>query len=136
MITQPATQTDLSTAIQTAASRIAAKHPHLADMVNRAAEIAENGCIEQTATNEHRVLSTSGETYWITRMAGGEMLCSCPAFTYRPVKVGQSHYCKHIMAHVIRERAEKDAAEYEQYLHDCGRQDYEEAMQEMEAARG
>jgi len=108
MITQPATQ-DLSTAIQTAAARIAARHPHLASMADKAAEYAErdNGVLVLSAKLVH-VRNAEGTTYILEYTPDDGWQCTCPAFSYRPTVINGHRYCKHIMAMAIRNRANGD----------------------------
>lgn len=107
------TNSDLSAAIQTAASRIAARHPHLASMADKAAAYAErdNGVLVLSPKLVH-VRNAEGTTYCLSRDTQADgWLCNCPAFTYRPAVINGRHYCKHIMAHAILERAaEMEAA--------------------------
>lgn len=109
MITQPATQTDLSAAIQTAASRIAARHPHLANMAAQAATYAarENGvdCLSSTLVH---VRNIAGTTYRLTYTPEDGWQCTCPAFIYRPATINGHSYCKHIMAMAIQNRVNGD----------------------------
>ncbi len=125
---------DLSPFIQTYANRMAARHPHLADLADRAADIAENGTIERTATSEWRVVSTSGETYWISQFASGEMLCNCPAFLYRPAVINDRHYCKHIVAQAIYTRAQRDYDECDRFEMDGAAADYRHELAEAVAS--
>lgn len=108
MITQPATQ-DLSTAIQTAAARIAARHPHLASMADKAAEYAErdNGVLVLSPQLVH-VRNVEGTTYRLTYIPDDGWQCTCPAFAYRPAAINGHSYCKHIMAMAIHNRVNGD----------------------------
>lgn len=109
MITQPATQTDLSAAIQTAASRIAARHPHLANMAAQAATYAarDNGVVHLSETLVH-VRNAEGTTSRLTYTSNEGWQCTCPAFRYRPAVINTHRYCKHIMAMAIKNRANGD----------------------------
>lgn len=112
MITQTETQDNRiidSDPIQTAASRIAARHPHLANMAYAAAEYAarENGveCLSSTLVH---VRNVEGTTYRLTYTPDNGWQCACPAFAYRPAVINGRSYCKHIMAMAIRNRANGD----------------------------
>ena len=93
-------------AIQTAASRIAAKHPHLADMAAQAATYAarDNGVVHLSETLVH-VRNVAGTTYRLTYTSNEGWQCTCPAFSYRPAVINTHRYCKHIMAMAIQNRA-------------------------------
>ena len=102
MITQTETQSNHiidSDPIQTAASRIAARHPHLADMAYKAAEYVarDNGVMHLSETLVH-VRNVAGTTYRLTYTPDDGWQCTCPSFLYRPTIINDRRYCKHIIA--------------------------------------
>lgn len=112
MITQTETESNCiidSDPVQAAASRIAARHPQLADMAANAAEYAarENGVDYLSATLVH-VRNVEGTTYRLTYAPGDGWQCTCPAFAYRPAVINGHPYCKHIMAMAIYNRVNGD----------------------------
>lgn len=92
-------QSDRSKAIQSYASRMAARHPQYAAMADKAAAIVEAGTIYALAETKVYVHS-NGNEYTLEYNPGG-WVCNCPAFYYRPAFVGNRAYCKHIVAMVI-----------------------------------
>ena len=108
MITQTETQDNRiidSDPIQTAASRIADRHPHLANMAYAAATYAarDNGVVHLSETLVH-VRNAEGTTYRLTCTPDDGWQCTCPAFSYRPAVINGHRYCKHIMAMAIQNR--------------------------------
>lgn len=98
-------QTDRSKAIQALASRIAAKHPHLATMADKAAAIVERGGVHVISYIQIEVEGDTG-TYDVQLQPDGRIVgCTCPAYYYRPAFIGNRAYCKHIMAYAIHMRA-------------------------------
>lgn len=98
-------QADRSKAIQALASRMAARHPHLATMADKAAAIAERGGV----VRRNRIqIEVTGETgvYDVQLDADGRIVgCTCPAFYYRPAVVNGKHLCKHIVAYLLDAKA-------------------------------
>ena len=88
------------------AARIVARHPALARPVAEALALAEAGHV--TGNERHCMVINAERT---TRYsldcdaATGTWSCTCPAYTYRPYKIGRTHYCKHTLARAIAERA-------------------------------
>lgn len=108
--TPPAIDTDRSKAIQAAASRIAARHPHMAAMADKAAAIAERGGIETPYAQTARVPSSDGSrTYQLNYAPGSRgWSCTCKAWAYRPATINGRNYCKHILAMVITDRVNQE----------------------------
>jgi hypothetical protein len=102
-------QTDRSKAIQAAASHIAARHPSMAAMADKAAAIVESGGVRRLSPNSVMVAGSHGNEYLVTQDGDGRVTgCNCPAYYYRPIAVNGRYYCKHILALAISERVAKE----------------------------
>lgn len=88
------------------AARIVVRHPALAQPVEKALALVEEGHVRAHGRRAEVVGSDGKNTYHLRYVAAtGAWLCTCPAFLYRPVMLGQTAYCKHTLARAIAERA-------------------------------
>ncbi len=95
-------QTDRSKAIQSYASRMAARHPQHAAMADKAAAIVERGGVVIQNRIQIDVTGDSGRPYVVQLDPDGAIIgCTCESFYYRPAVINGHHYCKHIIAYAI-----------------------------------
>lgn len=103
----PSPATGNRAAVEATVSAIVARHPQLALVAPRAAEIVLSARIVP-GNNMHQVrvlpARPGGEVY-IVASAGRYApepcvteTCTCAAYRYRPITVGAHKYCKHIIA--------------------------------------
>lgn len=88
------------------AARIVARHPALARPVAEALALAEAGHV--SGNDIHCMVVNAERTARHSLdcdAATGTWSCTCPAYTYRPYKIGRTHYCKHTLARAIAARA-------------------------------
>lgn len=87
------------------AARIVQRHPALARPVADALALVEAGHV--TGDDCHAVCRGSdGVTTYDLRYtpATGVWHCNCPAYAYRPCRIGRVAYCKHTLARAIAAR--------------------------------
>ncbi len=90
------------------AARIVVRHPALAQPVQKALALVEEGHVHAHDRRAEVVGSDGKNTYHLRYIeATGAWLCTCPAFLYRPHMIGQTAYCKHTLARAIAARADK-----------------------------
>ena len=88
------------------AARIVARHPALARPVAEALALAEAGHV--SGNDIHCMVVNRERT---TRYsldcdpATGAWTCTCPAYQFRPYRIGHTAYCKHTLARAIAARA-------------------------------
>lgn len=103
------TSATVSTMPKTAAewaARIVQRHPALARPVADALALVEAGHV--TGDDCHAVCRGSdGVTTYDLRYtpATGVWHCNCPAYAYRPCRIGRVAYCKHTLARALAQRA-------------------------------
>lgn len=96
---------DRSRSVQALASRMAARHPQLATMADKAAAIVVRGGIHVLSALQVEVEGETG-TYDVQLDPQGRIVgCTCPAFYYRPAVINGRHFCKHIVAYVLDAKA-------------------------------
>ena len=102
--TRPAPATPASAAEW--AARIVARHPHLARPVAEALQLAEAGHVSGNSVHCMVVNAKRTTRYSLDYdPARGAWTCTCPAYQFRPYKVGHTAYCKHTLARAIAARA-------------------------------
>lgn len=95
-------QSDRSKAIQSYASRMAARHPQYATMADKAAAIVERGGVVIQNRIQVDVTGDSGRPYVVQLDPDGAIIgCTCESFYYRPAVINGRHLCKHIVAWLI-----------------------------------
>ena len=88
------------------AARIVARHPALARPVAEALALAEAGHV--SGNDIHCMVVNAERTARYSLdcdAATGTWSCTCPAYAYRPYRIGRTAHCKHTMARAIAERA-------------------------------
>ena len=88
------------------AARIVSRHPALARPVAEALQLAEAGHV--TGNSVHcMVVNLERDTRYSLDYdaATGTWSCTCPAYAYRPYRIGRTAYCKHTLARAIAARA-------------------------------
>ncbi len=106
--------------IREAAAMLAARHPHAAETIDRAAGVCVDGTIRRLDDYLVNVDSPSGQTYPVVRFDTADpWKCYCKAFAYSPVTIKAVHHCKHTLAVVIDGRATARLAEVEEVAHVC-----------------
>ena len=88
------------------AARIVARHPHLARPVADALALAEAGHVSGNSIHCMVVNRERTARYSLDYDAAtGTWSCTCPAYAYRPYRIGRTAYCKHTLARAIAARA-------------------------------
>ena len=88
------------------AARIVARHPHLARPVAEALQLAEAGHVSGNSVHCMVVNRERTTRYSLDcDPATGTWSCTCPAYAYRPYRIGRTAYCKHTLARAIAARA-------------------------------
>lgn len=88
------------------AARIVSRHPALARPVAEALQLAEAGHV--TGNSVHcMVVNLERDTRYSLDYdaATGTWSCTCPAYAYRPYRIGRTAHCKHTLARAIAARA-------------------------------
>ena len=88
------------------AARIVARHPALARPVADALALVEAGHVSGNDGHHATCRSSDGTAAYDLRYtpATGVWHCNCPAYAYRPYRIGPVAYCKHTLARAIAAR--------------------------------
>ena len=88
------------------AARIVNRHPHLAQPVAKALELAERGHVTGNDIHAQCINAERNTIYHMDyHAATGTWSCQCPAYQHRPYRAGRTAHCKHTLARAIAERA-------------------------------
>ena len=88
------------------AARIVSRHPALARPVAEALALAEAGHVSGNSAHCMVVNRERDTRYSLDYDAAtGTWSCTCPAYAYRPYRIGRTAYCKHTLARAIAARA-------------------------------